>query len=177
MNSNSFTNSFTNSVANNSFVDDTQPSSGLIQWKYVGIFVGVLAIAALVWYGIQYMTRSSPWWSERANGWWWQQQAPAGSNTLQAVEEKIQALQKEIAQPDTTLMEQKGVAAPESWCFVGEDLTGRYCVRVPSSSACSPDRSYKSRSDCEMVPAHALPAGVIQDAGNRMIAFRDLATK
>lgn len=161
--------------ASNDFIIDSEPTTAALNWKYIGVFVGVVVLAGLVWYGVQYMTRSSPWWSERAHAWWWQQ--PATTNSLQAVEETVKSLQKEIAQPDTTLMEEKGVTPPETWCFVGEDLTGRYCVRVPSSAACNPDRSYTSRTDCEMVPAHAMPAGVIQDAGNRMIAFRDLATK
>ncbi len=159
--------------ASNDFIVDTEPTIAAINWKYISIFVGAVVLVGLVWYGVQYMTRSSPWWSERANAWWWQQ--PATTNSLQAVEEKVTALQKEIAQPDTTLMEEKGVTPPETWCFVGEDLTGRYCVRVPSNTACNPDRSYTSRSDCEMVQAHAMPTGIIKDAGNRMIAFRDLS--
>jgi hypothetical protein len=34
------------------------------------------------------------------------------------------------------------------WCFVGEDATGRWCVQVPSDSACSADRAYDSESGC-----------------------------
>lgn len=164
--------------ASNGFIDDIQPASSTIPWKYISIVVGIVALLALAWYGVQYMTRSSPWWNERANVSWWQELLQSNnSNNLQAMEPNIQALQKELSQPDTTLMETRGIAPPETWCFVGEDLTGRYCVRVPSSAACNPDRSYTSRSDCEMVQGHAMPAGIIKDAGNRMIAFRDLATK
>lgn len=49
----------------------------------------------------------------------------------------------------------------ESWCFVGEDLSGRYCVKVPNDSACSKDRVYNSRTDCQMAAANHLPAGVV----------------
>lgn len=49
----------------------------------------------------------------------------------------------------------------ESWCFVGEDLTGRYCVKVPAAGSCEPSRTYVSRNDCEMTPAHHLPTKVL----------------
>jgi hypothetical protein len=57
----------------------------------------------------------------------------------------------------------------ESWCFVGEDLTGRYCVKVPSAKSCDAGRTYKSRQDCELVPAQHLPAGVITKQGAGML--------
>lgn len=57
----------------------------------------------------------------------------------------------------------------ESWCFVGEDLTGRYCVKVPSAKSCDPGRTYKSRQDCELVPAQHLPAGVVTKQGAGML--------
>lgn len=57
----------------------------------------------------------------------------------------------------------------ESWCFVGEDLTGRYCVKVPSKSSCESSRTFTSRQDCEMVPAQHLPAGVITKQGAGML--------
>jgi|LauGreDrversion4_2_1035121.scaffolds.fasta_scaffold264908_2 hypothetical protein len=57
----------------------------------------------------------------------------------------------------------------ESWCFVGEDLTGRYCVKVPSAKSCDAGRTYRSRQDCEMVPAQHLPAGVVTKQGAGML--------
>ena len=57
----------------------------------------------------------------------------------------------------------------EAWCFVGEDLTGRYCVKVPSAKSCDASRTYKSRQDCELVPAQHLPAGVITKQGTGML--------
>jgi hypothetical protein len=53
----------------------------------------------------------------------------------------------------------------ESWCFVGEDLTGRYCVKVPSAGSCEASRTYKSRQDCELVPAQHLPASIVTKQG------------
>jgi hypothetical protein len=53
----------------------------------------------------------------------------------------------------------------EAWCFVGEDLTGRYCVKVPSAKSCDAGRTYTSRQDCEMVSAQHLPAGIVKQGG------------
>ena len=56
-----------------------------------------------------------------------------------------------------------------TWCFVGEDLLGRYCVKVPGPHACTPDRSYSSDSDCRLIPAQHLPAGTVMNNATRML--------
>ena len=53
-----------------------------------------------------------------------------------------------------------------SWCFVGEDLSGRYCVQVPSDNACTSDRSFTTKGECEMVKASHMPAGIMRDGTN-----------
>jgi hypothetical protein len=62
----------------------------------------------------------------------------------------------------------------ENWCFVGEDLSGRYCVRVPSDKQCTSERLFHSRVDCEMAAANHLPAGVLTRNGDKYVP---LATK
>lgn len=56
----------------------------------------------------------------------------------------------------------------ENWCFVGEDVTGRWCVKVPKPDACSPERLFSSRPGCELVPASPLPLGVVNKNGDAM---------
>ena len=51
----------------------------------------------------------------------------------------------------------------QSWCFVGEDLSGRYCVKVPSDATCTSDRLFKSRDECEMAKGSHMPAGITRD--------------
>ncbi len=55
--------------------------------------------------------------------------------------------------------------AKESWCFVGEDVKGRWCLQVPSDHACDPNRTYESRSACELVEASSMPLGIVQNGG------------
>jgi hypothetical protein len=53
-----------------------------------------------------------------------------------------------------------------SWCFVGEDLSGRYCVKVPSEESCDPHRLFKSRDECELVKASHMPAGITHNGAD-----------
>lgn len=63
-------------------------------------------------------------------------------------------------QPET---EKEPVHSTHSWCFVGEDLSGRYCVKVPSDATCTSDRLFKSREECEIVKGSHMPAGITRD--------------
>ena len=57
----------------------------------------------------------------------------------------------------------------ESWCFVGEDLTGRYCVQVPSEKSCDTDRLFGNRKDCELTPANHMATGIVKENGESML--------
>ena len=71
-----------------------------------------------------------------------------------------------------TQLPTKSVSSPasETWCFVGEDLSGRYCVKVPSDSACPSSRSFRTRIECELVSGSHMPAGITRDG----VSFRPL---
>jgi hypothetical protein len=64
---------------------------------------------------------------------------------------------------------------PEYWCFVGEDLTGRWCVKTPEDGLCPKDRSFRRRADCERVTASASPLGVNQQHDTTMIPIAGLS--
>ena len=40
-------------------------------------------------------------------------------------------------------------SAGQTWCLVGEDMTGRWCVQVTGAKACDPDRTYPTKNACE----------------------------
>ena len=46
----------------------------------------------------------------------------------------------------------------QTWCFVGEDLVGRWCVQVSAPTACPVDRSFSSKNQCE---GHKPPAAMV----------------
>lgn len=61
------------------------------------------------------------------------------------------------------------------WCFVGEDLTGRWCVKTPEEGLCPKKRVFSSRSECEMKTASASPLGINQDHNTTMIPIAGLS--
>jgi hypothetical protein len=62
--------------------------------------------------------------------------------------------------------EQNADLPNNSWCFVGEDLSGRYCVKVPSEESCEAYRLFKSRDECELVTASHMPAGITHNGAD-----------
>jgi hypothetical protein len=83
----------------------------------------------------------------------------AGGGAAVAVETATQDTTSPLAQLKTqtnSLPTKPG----ETWCFLGEDNTGRWCVKVPLPSLCEPARSYGGRDPCEMTLAQQLPLGL-----------------
>ena len=77
----------------------------------------------------------------------------------QEEKEKEEKEEKEESnpEPDTS---NDNTEPTQSWCFVGEDMSGRYCVKVPSDAACPSNRLFKRRGDCEYINAMHMPAGI-----------------
>ena len=40
-------------------------------------------------------------------------------------------------------------SAEQTWCLVGEDMAGRWCIQVQSPQHCEPIRTYKTKNQCE----------------------------
>jgi hypothetical protein len=117
------------------------------------VWVSVIGIVALVIYLIKRFVIDA--YPETVGTWLAMFRSEQHTGAAGAVAPPLVPLPREAAvHPDT-----------ESWCFVGEDMTGRYCVKVPSTGACEASRTYKSRQDCEMVPAQHLPASVVTKQG------------
>lgn len=79
------------------------------------------------------------------------------------LQRRVQPQSQGQSEPDTGNVYQK-----ESWCFVGEDVQGRWCIQVPSDHACDPNRTFPTRSACELVEASSMPLGVVENGGASM---------
>jgi hypothetical protein len=79
-----------------------------------------------------------------------------------------QTIDIHVEVPETKQRHPKNHRLGENWCFVGEDATGRWCVKVPQPDACSPERLFGSRPDCELVTASPLPLGLLNKGGAEM---------
>ena len=173
-----------NNVAAAVFANAAPVSS--VNWTVVGLVCLVIAITiALVYFiYVTYIVNSTGAYPFHHFGWingttyvpqliTSAQDAMASSVTSDHTKltgETVDLTGSPVQQPSATPAHVDDVAAKqpdlnESWCFVGEDLSGRYCVKVPKDSACTKDRVYHSRSDCEMAAANHLPAGVIKKNG------------
>ena len=146
-------------------------------WLLIGILILILigTGAALMW------TRwsTSPWFSNRiaatSNMWNW-----LSNNSAINLKHTIQEPSKP-SKPSKPLTPSKPSDIPthsrrtrENWCFVGEDFTGRWCVKVPSPESCTAERSFASQSDCLLVEASNMPAGILQLGGADMKPLRNL---
>lgn len=143
--------------------------AGPLNWKMiVGLVVGaiVLVVVAIAGY-TYYKLSNSPWWSERSKV---ESNVLGGLSNLmkeKPVVKAAQSLDTEIKtdeeEPEIDPDFKKIARIRETWCLVGEDLSGRYCVKVPDKSLCPSDRKYPSRDACELTPANHMPTGVMKD--------------
>jgi len=143
--------------------------------------VGLVALVVVVALGYVYVTyKDSPWFAERATaGWltmdWFRSEPKFGLSQTGALKEMAPAptVLPPAAAPTVSISERTNkivdAKKPETWCFVGEDLVGRWCVAVPKPDLCPRERSFGSRSDCELTPANHMPAGLVQNNGTSML--------
>lgn len=40
-------------------------------------------------------------------------------------------------------------SAQQTWCLVGEDMAGRWCMQVQNDAHCDADRTYRTKNKCE----------------------------
>ena len=141
---------------------------------------GILIVVVILCVGIAvvfqyYKWHESPWWSDRAKAndhiWDWLdifKSIPA-LGQYGGIKE-IPAPVAEIPLPVTQSTSEKEPETQPAWCFIGEDLTGRYCVKVPSADSCERTRVYASQQECELQGANSLPAGVVMPTDGRRMS-------
>jgi hypothetical protein len=147
-------------------------------WALVGLTV-VALVAVAVWMNHKRWA-TSPWWSDRyqaSQHWfdlipWFRPSKPHLDADLSHASELPTSV-PQMPEPSV----EESAHGRETWCLVGEDLSGRYCVRVPGPDSCTHDRSYGSRDDCVMTPANHMPAGIALNQSTRLLPLRDLKFK
>ena len=162
--------------------------------RTVWIIVGLLILAIISYAVYYYYVKQEDHLFRTANrGFWdsllkWESKYPMPSvgipNPAEVKREEtemtevVQELKQELKYEAKELNRERKQGEPqvekvhhkrETWCFVGEDLTGRFCVKVPSEQSCDRDRTYGSRSDCEMTQASHMPAGILTNGGAGML--------
>jgi len=145
--------------------------------------IGIVALVIVVALGYVYVTyKDSPWFAERAAaGWltmdWFRSEPKFGLTQNGMLKETAPApsVLAPAAPPTVSISERTSkivdAKKPETWCFVGEDLVGRWCVAVPKPDLCPRERSFANHSDCELTPANHMPAGLVQNNGASMLTL------
>ena len=143
---------------------------------------GVVLVAILVLFAVNYYSwTESPWLGDRLTAfnhmWDWLPSfgSSVGLSQYGALQSVPTAGTIGPGAPPTESTATRGKR--EHWCFVGEDLTGRWCVKVPHHSSCTPERLYQTRSECELVTASKSPLGIIKDGGVDQTLLAALHTK
>ena len=53
------------------------------------------------------------------------------------------------AGPVDTSVTLTAASSDQTWCLVGEDMAGRWCMQVQSDAHCDADRTYRTKNKCE----------------------------
>lgn len=146
---------------NNSIPLSNEATPSTIPWLYIGIGVVLLLLVAGLAFYFLVQKESNPWYASRIS--WMEYLFGPGANTETAAATAIATAVQDTTSPLAQLKTQTNslpTAPGETWCFLGEDNTGRWCVKVPLPSLCEPSRSYGGRDPCEMTLAQQLPLGL-----------------
>jgi len=150
-----------------------------IPYWFILVWILVLLLFVTLYYYIDIQQWSlSKWFADREDGvvggwdWkrWWRPREEDTDRAAIRQEEREIDRGRDVGRPTPHKPWNKN----ESWCFVGEDLTGRACVKVPSPMSCDSERIFGSRSDCELQTANAMPSGVIKNGGTSMIPLASM---
>jgi len=157
---------------------DTTPTTAstvtaaLYDWRVWGLIALIVVVLVAVGAYLNYEHwATSPWWSDRYYAshelFSW---LPNMKNIIPSSESTVPELERREERHEAKKEQHD---ARETWCLVGEDLNGRYCVRVPGPHSCTHERSFLSQDQCELTPAMHLPAGVVRDEGLQLDPLRD----
>lgn len=154
------TNLAPNAVGQKNIVKNITETTASVPWLLIG-GVAVVLVGGLIFFFLV-QKESHPWYAKRIS---WMNYLFGGapddiggqSSDFQDTTSPLSQLKKQTSDMP--------VKPSETWCFVGEDNTGRWCVKVPLPSLCEPIRTYGSRNSCEMTLAQQLPSGIVTKGG------------
>jgi hypothetical protein len=152
-----------------------------VSYWFVFIWLLVLLLFVTLYYYIDMNDWTlTKWLRDReggiTNGWnwkrWWHRKEEREDEDRKEIrrEERREDHGRDVGRPTPHKPWNKN----ETWCFVGEDLTGRACVKVPSPTSCDEERTFGTRNDCELQTANAMPSGVVKNGGTSMIPLASM---
>jgi len=117
-------------------MDAPELSNTMSIYRIIGICVAFVILASVVSYCKNIFQIDMPLFSI------WQ---PASIHLNEDETRSGPANITEIAvAPDSSV-----ASADQTWCFLGEDMAGKWCIQVPVPNMCPVDRSFTSKNKCE----------------------------
>ena len=165
---------FANNINVSTSSSSSSSFSGYSYYAIIAIALVLVSVGAYVAFWRSYWTYDNIW------SWW---NPPAISLTELGVLQQVSVpLPVPLPVPypvpgaaaTASTSERRPEGPKESWCFVGEDLTGRYCVKVPSDKSCDRDRLFGNQKDCELTTANHMPAGIVKSNGTSMLPLANM---
>jgi hypothetical protein len=146
---------------NTNNLNELTPQSGFSVYQIIGIIVIFTIVASVVSYSRHLFIASY----EQTKNWLFAKvpflnrqstPEPVGGSMLNfskliypnagdAAQPTVSESTNSVSPPEP----EPAASADQTWCLVGEDMAGRWCVQVPSIKACDQDRTYSSRNKCE----------------------------
>jgi hypothetical protein len=163
-----------NNLLNGNMGASTIPSipiggtEGIAPWLIVGGIVVLAVIVALILQYMEVFQWTMPAWTNAPMTWvpgFGEPRRLSDWGELMPVDKSVAGASPAAAAGGVP----GSVPSGQTWCFVGEDLAGRWCVKVPNPQACSPERVFNNRADCELVRASHMPLGIDTKGGSAML--------
>ena len=165
---NAAVNTTVNNLAKRGTVNAIAPTASFASsyGLWIGIGVALLVLAAIaIGVALYKSSTNTSWWSDRIGS---SNEAREALFRTQGADTDKGLVPPVAPSELNRAAARKEALRPESWCFVGEDFEGRWCVKVPARSACDANRVFGSQDECELVRANALPSGAVNDSRTSM---------
>ena len=124
------------------------PSEGIPVFRLIGLVIAFIIFASLMSFSENLLSIDlSKYYYSVLNYWFPPNSVHSNEDETRSGPETVNS-----SLPTNTSAQAVG-SAEQFWCFVGEDMTGRWCTQVLSAHMCPIERTYASKNDCEKMPA------------------------
>ena len=105
-------------------------------YRIIGIFIAFVIFASVISYSKDLFTTDIMWFKDMSVN----QKTSVHQNEDST---RVGPMPLPVA-PDSNMASNE-----QTWCFIGEDMAGNWCVQVSSPVMCPKDRSFNSKNQCE----------------------------
>lgn len=120
---------------------NTPDTKGISIYRIIGIVVAFIIFASVISFSKDLFTVDLSWFNRALFN---------EKTSIHKNEDETRSGPEILGDKENDTTSNKAVA-DQTWCFVGEDLVGRWCVQVSSPNSCPSERSFSSKNQCEQL--------------------------